>query len=128
MMNTKLLAVVTPPYINQKLSIETTDYIVQIVEINVLEFINASCCGFPYKILSNKFLDLDKAFNFYFMGTGESFLNCYEFQTLFICYIHLITRFSGVQVQLSWLKGKIFTWKSTSITNMLIHFWIFSMN
>ena len=91
MMNTKLLAVVTPPYIYQKLSTETTDYIVQIVEINVLEFINASCCGFPYKILSNKFLDLDKAFNFYFMGNGESFFKLLRVSNI----IHMLYTFDN---------------------------------
>ena len=47
MMKMKPLAVLTPPYIYQKPSTETTEYIIHRVEINILGFINAICCGYP---------------------------------------------------------------------------------
>ena len=74
----------------------TTDYIHPIVEINGRFFYNAICGGVnPHMVLANKCVGIDKACHNFFGGTGESFvMNCYEFQILFICYMHLLTHSS----------------------------------
>ena len=76
-----------------KLSQVKTDYIIHRADIVGTEFMNAMCGGVnPYKILENNCLDLYKACHTYFMGTGKSYvMNYYDFQTLFICCIHLLT-------------------------------------
>ena len=63
----------------------TTDYIIPRVEIKVLEFTNAICCGYTNNVLANECLDLYKACQLFLKGTGKSFvMNFYEFQNLFI--------------------------------------------
>ena len=73
----------------------TTNYIHPRVEINVRYFCNAMCGRVnTYKVLANKFLDIDKTFHAYFFGTRNSFvMNYYEFKILFICFINLITHY-----------------------------------
>ena len=107
----------------------TTDYIHPIREIVGPEHSNIIFDGADlYKNLANKCLDIDKAHHAYFSGTGKIFvMNCYEFQILFISYIHLLTQYFScyVQVQVSLLKHNNFTRISNSIATTLIHFWIF---
>ena len=70
------------------------------------------CCGYPYEILTNKCLDLNKACKLHFIGAGKLFvLSYYEFQHLFICYIHFLTHSSSFcfKVQVSLMKYKSFT-------------------
>ena len=82
-----------------------------------------------YKKLAWKCVDMDKACRTYFSGTGKIFvMNCYEFQILFIRYIHLLKKSSYfcVQVKVSSLKHKIITCISTTFAIMLINFWMSS--
>ena len=79
-----------------------TDHIHPRVDMSGRAFTNTMCVsGNKINILANKCLDLDIDFHKYFLGTGKSFvMNCYEFQILLICCIHLLIHSSSFCVQI----------------------------
>ena len=102
----------------------TTDYIHTRVEISGRYFINTICGGGnKIKVLTNKCVYVNRDF-YKKLGTGKSFfMNCSEFQILFIHNIHLLTHSSSfcVQVKVILLIIKTNTYISTSIETILIH-------
>ena len=83
----------------------TTGYIITRVDIFGLKFREFTFGGADrYKKIARKCVDMDKACHTYFSGTDNMFvMNCYDFQILFISYIHFIIHSLSfcVQVKLS---------------------------
>ena len=80
----------------------TTDYTYLILDIVCSDYINIVFGGADqFKKLANKCIYINKACHTYFSVTGKIYvMNCYEFQTLFISYLHLLAKYYSLFVQL----------------------------
>ena len=97
--SSKVPANLSSIYEPSKPSPVTTYYIITRYDIFGQYFMNDMCCPYPYNILANKCLDMDKAFHTYFMCKVKLFfMKCYELQNLSICYIFFLTHYSFFQV------------------------------
>ena len=118
-------------YVPREPSPVETDYTTNRVEMDGRYFDMTVCGGYPYFILATHCVENDESCHTYFLSIGKYFvLDCYEFQNLFICYIHLIkySFYFWDQVKVSWLLDKSITQNIVYIETMLIKFWILPMH